>query len=61
MNNKFSKIEITQNLVNEYLKTEDKWVFTMQLLAGYELDYSDETIEELECILESVEISNLTK
>jgi hypothetical protein len=61
MNNKFSKIEITKNLVNEYLKTEDKWVFTMQLLADYELDYSDETIEELECILESVEISNLTK
>ena len=59
--NTIFKFEITKAIVLEYRGTVDKWLFCNYLLESYEMDDSDEAIEELECVLESIKVSALTK
>ena len=55
------QFEITKAIVLEYRRTLDKWLFCHHLLGSYEMDDSDEAIEQLECILEDTKVSTLTK
>jgi len=56
-----SQFEITKAIVLEYRGTVDKWLFCHDLLGSYEMDDSDEAIEQLECTLESIKVSTLTR
>ena len=59
--NTISQFEITKAIVLGYRGTVDKWLFCHDLLGSYEMDDSDEAIEQLECILESIKVSTLTR
>jgi len=56
-----SQFEITSKIVNEYREEVDKYLYCLYLLESYEMPDSDDDIEQLEQVLESIDISSLTK
>jgi len=59
--NKIYPFEITSTIVDEYREDVDKYLYCLYLLECYEMPADDDDIEQLEQILESIDVSSLTK